>query len=307
MRNKNRHIGLTLVEQVIVLAGVVVLAAISLPGIKAFFKTFESADAAKTMISSALASARAIAAKEQRYAGIRFQIIGFHGNSSSSNEENLDRLIKASQYMIFIIHDPDDRTRAPDGTNLESGFRAVEGIEPIKLPDSIGVMDLKHLNPFDEVSLVDPVPDYLIITPDDQIEEAWILRDTTSFSIIFSPAGKLIIHDVRIRNRDGVTETSGQTSVRSLDNVFNTRNRVAGYDKYRVPANDYYRPEAGMFVQDDYLDLGLWQELSRRSFIVYEKEKFRDNYQQNQPIPLGEEIYVNPYTGTMINSQKTGN
>jgi hypothetical protein len=266
------------------------------------------------MISSALTSARAIAAKEQRYAGIRFQIAGFHGNSAISNVENLDRLMKASQYMVFIVHDPDDRSRAPDGTNLASGFRAVEGIEPIKLPDSIGVMDLKHLDKSDTVSPADPVPDYLMIVDDDQIEEAWILRDTTSFSIVFSPQGKLVIHDVRVRNRDGVTEIKGQTTVRSLDNVFNTRNRVSGYDKYRVPANDYYIPEAGMFVQDDYLDLGLYHELSRRSFIVYEKEKLQEAYGLDKPysgylaeLELNQEIYINPYTGTMINSQKKEN
>jgi type II secretory pathway pseudopilin PulG len=289
MRSKNRYIGLTLVEQVVVLAGVVILAGISLPGIKAFFKTFESTDAAKTMISSALASARSIATKEQRYAGIRFQLSGYHGINDTA--EDMQKLMEAGQYMVFIVHDPD---KFPHGTELADGFRAVEGVEPIKLPDSIAVMDLKR-----RTNMNNSISDYTDINLETDIAQARVLRDTTSFSIIFSPAGKLVVHDVRIRNKEGKTEST-QDQFQSYDNVFNTLSRVAGFSPY---------PVAGDFVQDDYAGLGLGQEPSRRSFIVYEKEKFRENYRQGtafdylQELQSSEEIYINPYTGTMLNSQ----
>ncbi len=298
MKRNNRHHGFTLPEQIIVIAGVVLLAAIAMPAVKAFLKTFESTDAARTMISSVLTSARALAVKHQRYAGIRFQIAGYHGPNLSG--ENRDKLMEGSQYIIFIMHDPDK-------TGLPRGFRAVEGVAPIKLPDSVGVMDLKHLNPNDEVTKEDPVPDYFIIENNDQINKAWVLRDTTSFSIIFSPQGKLVVHDVGVRNREGVRDTissGGQSRFRSLDDVFNTRSRVGGFDFT-------YGIQAGKFVQDDYLDFGLWQEFSRRSFIIYEKEQLSAAYNRNAPysdyLSDLEEIFINPYTGTMIQTQSRDN
>ena len=107
----------------VVIAAVALLVGIALPGIRAMLHSFESSGGAESMISAALASARAIAAKERRYAGVRFQKV-YHPEGP----------LKATQYMILIVHDFDK-------TGLESGFRAVEGIEPMKLPDSVGVMD----------------------------------------------------------------------------------------------------------------------------------------------------------------------
>ncbi len=75
-----------------------------------------------------MASARAIASKEQCYAGIRFQ----------KRYDPTNPITQASQYIIFIIKENDKNLSG----NLVNGFRAVKGIQPIKLPDSIGVMDL---------------------------------------------------------------------------------------------------------------------------------------------------------------------
>ncbi|MHC4130899.1 MAG: hypothetical protein ACYSR3_02740, partial [Planctomycetota bacterium] len=186
------------------------------------------------------------------------------------------------------------------GTDLTDGFRAVEGIEPIKLPDSIAVVDLKrrYNNTSTSTSAAEDGT-YVEISTEAEMAQTRVLRDTTSFSIIFSPSGKLIVHDVRVRNKDGKI-ISDQSTYKSLDTVFNTLTRLTGY----------YRPMAGTFVQDDYAWLGLGQEPSRRSFIIYEKEKLQEAYQQNealiylQELQNSEEIYINPYTGTMISEQK---
>ena len=60
--------------------------------------------------------------------------------------------------------------------------------------------------------------------------------------------------------------------------------------------------KAGMFVQDDYAERGLGAEPSRNSFIIYDKTEFspmdkttRFNYLQGF-----DKVYINPYTGTMI-------
>ena len=110
--------GFTLTEMVVVLATMSLLVAFGLPVMRMIRESFESNTGGKSMISAALSTARAIAAKEQHYAGIRFQ------RDSAGN-----------QYMIFIIHDFEK-------TGLNPGFRAVQNLKPTKLPDSMGVMDL---------------------------------------------------------------------------------------------------------------------------------------------------------------------
>lgn len=248
MRGAGRHRGLTLAEQTVVIAIIVLLVNLSIPAGRSFLNSLETQSGAKAMISSAMASARAIAAKEQKYAGIRFQ-----------NRYQQDG--KGCQYMIFIVNDLDK-------TGLVNGFRAVEGIEPIKLPDSVGVME-----PVNSNAEIDDNP-------------SGELTNKTTFSILFSPSGKLVIHDVRIRNRDGERDTSGTNS---YDDIFNKKRDV---DK-----------GIGMFYQDDYANLGLDEESSLSRFIIYDKTVFNkidaikrwSDYLKDQKV-----IYISPYTGTMI-------
>ena len=103
MKASCKQNGFSLTEMVVVVAIIALLTALGLPAINSLRRSFESGSGAKSMISAALSSARAIAAKEQRYAGVRFEL-DFHDN----------------QYMIFIIHDP-------ESTGLSNGFRALEG------------------------------------------------------------------------------------------------------------------------------------------------------------------------------------
>jgi type II secretory pathway pseudopilin PulG len=275
MKSKSKQSGLTLTEMTVVVASIVLLAAIALPAVRAFFNSFETESGAKTMISAALSSTRAIALKERHYAGIRFQ--------KAYNRGALDPLdpLTASQYMIFIIHDSDPE---PNGTGLANGFRVVEGLRPIKLPDSVGAMDMRlRTNP--DPKYADDVP----IDKDTQIDQPSELRDTTTFSIVFSPSGKLVTHEVRIRNKNGRVNDS------SNDDVFNTA--------LNVETN-----KIAMFHQDDYPAMGLGQEYSRLSFIIYDAKKFKQAYERRQAYSgylytlIPEAIYINPYTGTIISS-----
>lgn len=274
MRTRSKQSGLSLPEMVVVIATIALLVGIGLPAIRALMNSFETQSGAKTLISTALASARAIAAKEQHYAGVRFQ------QDSAGN-----------QYMIFIVQDP---------SIMAYGFRAVEGVKPIKLPDKVSVTDLTILvarnlrNPVNptEVRLDDDKNNLNDAEKDVLIDEFREVTDITTFSIIFSPSGKLVVHGIRVRNRNGRTDDS------SNDDIFNTKNNVdAGI---------------GMFYQDDYFSaawpaLSLGPEPSRNSFvIIYEKDKFQQAFGKGrawsdyltQTVP--HRIYINPYTGTMI-------
>jgi len=267
MRTKSKQSGLTLPEIAVVIATIALLAGFALPAIRALLNSFQTQSGAKAMISAALASARAIAAKDQHYAGVRFQ-----------------QDLSGNQYMIFIINEEPSKMGG-----LTIGFRAVKGVKPIKLPDTIVVMDLRY-NP----SLLNPAGDG-VVDSDIELNNDNIFRDTTSFSIIFSPSGRLVIHDVRVRNQDGRTEGTETPGI-SRDDIFNTLTKITN------PADP-----VGRFIQDDYPAMGLGAESSRNSFvIIYEKEKLQQARKMGaawssylKPT-APDRVYINAYTGTII-------
>ncbi len=292
MSRRRRQSGLTLTELAVTIAVMALLAGIALPAARMVIGSFESGDGARSMISAALASARALAAAKNSYVGIRFQ--------KAYNPDATDPLnpLTAPQYMIFIVHDSEDPRRAPDGTDLANGFRAVEGCKPIKLPDSIGVMDLMIvLRPvsidrwgnevFDEFTENAVDSDIEIDSPDE-------LRDATTFSVVFSPSGKLLIQEVRVRNRLGVPDPPTHAAEVVRDDVFNIKPRVdTGW---------------AMFYQDDESRrvMGFGPEYSRNRFIIYDRDKFARAYKAGRAWSdylaalTAETIYLNPYTGTII-------
>ena len=255
MKVKRKQSGFTLTEMTVVVVTIALLVSIGLPAVRALLKSFESESGAKTMISSALASARAIAAKEQSYAGIRFQ------KAYDSNPMN------ASQYMVFIIHD-DKILRSVRG-NL--GCRAVEGLNPIKLPDSVGVMDLKLGSQDDEK-----------VNMDGEINDPYKLVDVTTFSILFSPSGKLLLHRHKAQNGNNIN-----------DSVFNTKSSILN--------------KIGMFLEDKDPDsIQPVDELSRSHFFIYDRAQFKQAYNRGRAwsdyLRKLEPIYINAYTGTMIST-----
>lgn len=244
-------------ELLVVLGIIAALAAIAIPAIKAMQKSYDSTGA-DGMISTALSTARTIAISKQKYVGVRFQ-----------KAYDVNNVIDADQYMIFIINDEDMGT-------LTDAFRAVEGYKPMKLPANSGIMDLKVGN-----TGVDIKADGMINTND-------ALTDTTTFSIVFSPAGKVAVHDVQTRNKDGETDTSDS----SKDEIFNTKNNA----------------EAGkaLFMQDYTARIdGLGKEQSRKTFIIYDREKFKkidadkryEDYLKNLSL---KPCTLNPYTGAIV-------
>ena len=248
LRNRPRRSGLSLIEQAVVVAAIALLVAVSLPAVRSFIKSIEAQGGSKAMINAALAAARATAAQHQRYAGIRFQHAYYTDDPCNSP-------LKAPQYMIFIVYEEPSKMRG-----LTTGFRAVEGVEPIKLPDSVGVMEV-----VDNDGDIDDSPSGELV-------------EKTTFSIIFSPSGKMVIHDVHTRNRDGIP-----TLTTSKDDIFNVRPNVAN--------------GIGMFVQDSA------NEASRNSFRIYDRDIFGkvDSGQRcTDYLDSLETIYINPYTGTII-------
>lgn len=276
MKVKTKQFGLSLTEVLTSIVIVVILAAMSMPAINAIVNSTSSTGSSEAMISAALSNARAIAMREQRYAGVRFQV-----------SYNPDNPLRAEQYMIFIIQDP------ALGAYF---FRATEGLKPIKFPPNIGVMDFTIVIGNNQKNPVNPSDEKHIDNPayngDDLLKDPKNLSDIGTFSIIFSPTGNLVIHGVRVRNKDGRTDDS------SRDDVFNTAVNVS-------------KNGIGMFYQDDYYGaayqyVNLGPEPSRRQFYIYEQDKFKRAYEQETPysgylIQL-KPVYINSYSGAIISA-----
>ena len=274
--------GLTLIEMTLVVATIALLVGFGVPAVRALVNSFHSESGTRTMISAALSSARAMAVKNHKYTGIRFQKMCTSGDPLNP----LSGVAHAPQYMIFIVN---EEKKKMDGLTI--GFRAIEGIEPVKLPETIGVIDVSWIAADADI--------------DDEVE----LNDATAFSIVFSPSGKLVMHSVRVRNRDGESRPNNDSGSpkTSMDDVFNSAYNITTYGR-------------GMFIQDDYSirnprtehrdpDYGLGEEASRTSFVIYDRPRLQKVFKRSPRIVwsgyLSEAarkavVYVSPYAGTLI-------
>jgi len=282
--------GLTLVEMTLVIATIAIMAGLAVPAMRALVRSFQSEGGAISMINAALNSARTMAVSRQRYVGIRFQKLC----TSTDPADPLKGLMDAPQYMIFIEH-----VQTTSTFDLEDGFQAVEGLEPVKLPSPMGVMELNW------------------IAKDADIDEPFELSDATTFSIVFSPAGKLVTHDVRVRNRDGVyrPDNTAGSNKESRDDVFNSAANIC------KPKVGTFVPR-GMFLQDDYfprkngsagqtdgLNYGLGEEPGCTSFVIYQTPQLRVVYDKKIAWTgylsglATKAFYVSPYTGNLISAK----
>jgi type II secretory pathway pseudopilin PulG len=283
---RHKTAGLTLIEMTLVIATITLLVGFAIPAVKALVGSFQSEGAVKSMIDAALSSARAMAMSKQRYVGVRFQKLCVSDDPAAP----LKGLLDAPQYMIFIIHDP---TAAPRGTNLANGFRAVEGLEPVKLPSTIGVM-------------ADPI---LLAGGIASMSPALVpnVNDQLTFSIIFTPSGRVVAHAVRVRNKDGEYQPFNDVGSQktSNDDVFNSVVNICGYKQ-------------GMFIEDDYsvvgadgLNLGLGEESSVTTFWIYDTVTLRaavnggvgTTMRYLSELRMHKPVYVSPYTGHVVSPE----
>jgi Tfp pilus assembly protein PilE len=281
-RHAHRTRGLTLIEMTLVVATIALLVGFGLPAVRSLIHSFESESGTRGMISAALSAARATAVKNQCYAGVRFQ-----KRCTSKDQANpLEGVAEASQYMVFIMHE-----EPKNMGGLTVGFRAMLGREPVKLPEKVAVVDVGGID------------------DDEDIDEAVELNNITAFSVIFSPSGKLVVHDVRVRNRDGVfepinygTRGGADSGKNSFDDIFNSVENI-------IPDSATTKEDVGMLIQDDYPDWGLDREASRTRFVICDHLRLQSEFEKKTVwseylslLPDEAEVFVSPYTGTLISS-----
>ena len=271
MKSAIKNKGFSLIELLVALGIIAVLIGLALPAINAMQKSYDSTGA-ESMINAALATARTLAISKQQYAGVRFQ-----------KAYNVNGPLKADQYMIFIVN--------KELGNLDEGFCAIEGYKPMKLPDNMGVVDMfvrtDHRD--DQYGPMSENANEVPVIENDLNNLSVTMTDISAFSIVFSPAGRLVIHDVRVRNQKGTYRPTTLANS-DYDQVFNSPDNM--------DAND-----VGLFVQDDYAEDGLGGEKSRSSFYIYDKEKFEkmtDTTQRWNYLSELKALFINAYTGEII-------
>ena len=260
MFNKSKQSAFSIIELLVVIVIIASLVGLAIPAIDMMQQSYNSTGS-ENMISAALSTARTIAMNKQRYAGIRFQ----------KAAHITDDVLEQNQYMIFIVEDHEN-------TGWVCAFSAVKGYKPIKLPENISVMDkIIRLERIPK-DCDDNITEEPLIETD--LGDSVSITDTSTFSILFSPAGKLVLRRIRCRNKN------------DNDDVFNTESNISA------------EPPTGMFIEDyENDDIGLGVETSRSSFVIYDRNKFNKINTDNDKWEYIENltpIYINAYTGTII-------
>lgn len=272
MNDKRKQFGLTLTELLVTMAIAAALMAIGVPAARRLTSSLQEAAGASKLIAAALSNARAIAVREGRYAGVRFQ-----------------QAADGRTYLVYIVHDP---AAKPNGTDLANGFRVVDGRKPIALPENAGVVShgIIEAASADKNNAAKQAEANNLLKSDPEWPKVdnsgWTNANT--FSVVFDKTGKLVIHPVWVRNKNGKLDDS------SNDSVFNIQVNV---DK---------KPPIGMFYQDDYLTWGLAEEYSRNNLWIYSKKELDTvNASERWSGYLGtlNALMVSPYTGELIGEQ----
>ena len=229
---------LTLPEVLTALTIVVVVGAVVLPVSRALNEALRGAANTQAIVSTVLQNARAIAIRDGKYAGVRFQT------------DNTGR-----QYGIYIDHVEQGISGSSDSFTVY--YKAVEGRKPIPLPEGMALTDMV-VGSFNSPIYNDRT--FRNLEETDILNEA-AMTDTTSFSVIFDSKGRLAKVVCRMRNRQGkYLPNDGGSGGDSNDKIFNSEVNV----------------DLGLaqFVQDDYGNLGLGAELSRVQLKIFDKNKY---------------------------------
>jgi len=293
---KRRH-GLTLPELLVTLAIAVIVGSIALPLVLSLNDALKGSANAQTIVSTAVQNARALAMKEGRYAGVRFQ-------------QDKD----GNQYAIYIVY---GEAGSDPANGLQYMYKVVEGRTPVQLPEGIAVTDMVVRTIHNDTDTASTYRDgWFVNLQESHLRDAGNLdiegkninlTDTTSFSIVFDAKGQLAKVPCKMRCIDVLPDTVGKSYYRpgdtakyfsytasfySLDKVFN------GYE--------YFRLNKAKFIQDDYANLGLGGELSRVQFKIFDMGKYKSldssqkkyDYLNAQP-----DVYVNQFTGKLMGGQ----
>jgi len=278
MRRTRRQSGFTLIEMLVVVGIMAIMMALVVPNTGGLIQSHRMSSA-QNLVRSALAQAQAYAAAHQKYAGIRFQ---------------RDR--KGTQYLVLIEKmdkiDPDDYVAVPNAkpVPLPTGIFALSGVVDIydggsgsSNPNQLMASRNVYLQDYDERAG----------------NGRACLENATTFGLVFSPSGQLVVKSVEVVPRGNTDRIFGTYNATGYP-VSNLNRRLLSHDN---------RPTSAPWCLDElstsgfYLcDLGLLEGMAedqRYSSLIqeYTGRVWIKKYKSNEGI---ERIMINFYTGRIM-------
>jgi len=286
MRHKRKADAFTLVELLVVVTIIGIMLGLTMPSFNTMMKSQQAASA-KTLIRTALAQAQIYASSNQKYAGLRFQ-------PDADGRPNIILIEHAPRCLVT------DLSGVITEDNVAERFTAIPNAKPVALPEGIGVISLEVLTPpivgnpgFQENS-----NQYL----DNFTDNRSCLLGASTFTIIFSPTGQLIIKSVVVRERQ-LTDTFGNL----VDLTFGS------YARFHTPLaipkprfyQDNYKFKFGTNIWPWFNDSIKWcdREDSTYGMYIYEEEPMlaaNKDLRYTEYISLLKPILINTYTGKLI-------
>ena len=271
MKLYERQTGFTITELLVVIGIIALMGTLAIPATVAMVESHRRT-AARNLIRTALAQARAHAAQSQKYTGVRFQY-------DAAGWKN------GRQYMVLIEHNQ-TYYYPPSGPidSLPDCYIAVSNAKPLALPNGMGVIALDTINP-------DPsfeADNNNNLDDDEVYNDGGILKAST-FSIIFSPTGQLVVKDVKVYNRD------------QYDNIFgseaNSANKdvLFSYDNHWSPSGSV---GAAPWCESENSTTGLYIFETSRMAEVNPAARYSE-YVRTLKKPL----LINIYTGQLIDEE----
>jgi len=246
----------TLVEMLVVVVIVGLMMTIGMPALKGMFAG-NRVSQARNLIRTMLSEAQSLAVTQQRYVGVRFQY-------------DKDGWENGRQYAVLV-----EKVAAGASIGIYE-YNAVVNLKPMALPLGVGVISMVAQNDID----LDDTLNSLAKNGDGGI------RDFTTFTIVFSPAGQMVVKDVEVRSR-----------LTFFDSTFNSEfevNRGVALlymDRWSFPTVN--------------LDGAIWNwgELSTTGMYLFEVEVMQGvdvNNRWDGYVRELEAMLINIYTGAVI-------
>ena len=274
MNRVRQHLGMTLIEITVVVAIIAMLVGFGVPAVRALINSAQSESTVRTMVQSMFDTARTLAMANQAYVGVRFQ------KAYDAETEQTD------QYMILVKHDPQPRRQG-----YANEYHALVGHKPVRVPSQYYLADLKYT-----VRSMESDGAGVYFATDADVNEA----DMTSFTVLFSATGQMVVGHVRVRNADGKPQADAH---QSNDRVFNTKTRI---DNPAPP--DYPEIPGPVFLLDDDTP-GRHAENSRDRFFILGRDRLEQATKADRPWQdylrgvSDDPILVSPFNGQLIEAR----
>jgi len=249
MKHKRKAEGYSLVELLVVVAIIGILLGLTMPSFNSMMKS-QQITSTKTLIRTALTQAQVYASSNQKYAGLRFQ-------SDTKGRPH-----------IILIENTHDTTYAP-----------IPNARPVALPEGIGLISAS-------IDILAPANRDLYL--DDSNNDQYCLLGATTFTIIFSPTGQLVIKTPIVHPRNDFDQTM---NVAAVVEAGGARFYCDGWytDSFGNP------PHAPVYY--------CLSEDSTMGLYIYEKEPMQEansNLRYTEYVSLLQPLLINTYTGKLI-------